>query len=221
MVRYLIGVLAAAAALSAQSFSFSDDFSKYTEGADAAGKWVAAANWKVIGGRMIGDSPSDRVPLIVKGAPSGVEMKIEATIMPKEPLSDGWMAFGIIIYENATNFWQFALIGPDKEYKSKLKNFFEIKQMYGSWGYTNNIVPDTKDEINGFANPWSYGTAYTLRMELTEKGIVGTARTADGTVICRSAYTFKNRNGAVSGKPGLTTAGIKGECAMFRVKIVK
>ncbi|MEK6794770.1 MAG: hypothetical protein AABZ39_08345 [Spirochaetota bacterium] len=219
MMRTVIALILATAIMFAQDFSLSDDFVKYPDGFPA--EWIAANNWKIVGGKFINDSPSDRVMVFAKGVPSGVELKAEAVLVPKAALSDSWKSCGIVIYENPTNFWQFALIGPSKEFASKLSNFFELKQMYGMWGYTNNISPVTTDEVSGFSTPWNYGSTYVLRIEMNEKGVIGTAKSEDGKTICRLTYTFRNRNGAVSGKPGISAGGVKTEFSLFRTKITK
>lgn len=217
-MRTLI-ILVTAMAVFAQDFSLSDDFVKYADGAPA--EWTTANNWKISGGKFICDSPSDRIMIFPKTAPAGTELKVEAVVTPKAAISESWKSCGVVIYENPTNFWQFALIGPSKEYDGKLKNFFELKQMYNTWGYNANLTPGTADEVSCFDEPWKYGSTYVLRIELTEQGVVGTAKNEDGKVICRTTYTFKNRNGAVKGKPGISAGGIKTEFSLFRTKITK
>jgi hypothetical protein len=155
------------AARAAEKFQFADDFSSYADGSAGEPRWDALhVGFGVLEKAMRADVPDGRGFAVLKAAPLGRALTMEANLTPHQAIGNGWKTAGIGVFLDTKNYWHVALVeAPDG------KHFVELSEMLdGQWNA--QIAPDTKltaaEETGPFA--WQNGQTYRLRLTLSREG---------------------------------------------------
>ncbi len=181
------------------AYSWTDDFSSYSEGSLAQPRWLPGSiDLAIKNGAYWFDGRMDSFSL-ADGLPACRQVELEATITILEPSpADTWRIGGIAIYQNNNNFWHFALVeSPSDKNKS---HFLELSEKLDNhWLAQSNLSQTLSENMN---YNWQYNQPYRLQLVMTDTGIAGTLLDLSGSVLARCAYTFNNK-AVTSGLPAL------------------
>ncbi len=189
----------------AQGTEWADDFSSYADGSAGDPRWLAGSiDWEMKqGGYQCGgliDSFS-----MADGSSNYRELEIEAVVTVLEPAQqDTWRIAGVAIYNNAQDFWHFALVESPSD-KNK-RHFLELSEKRGNiWLAQNNLTVTTSEHMD---YNWQYDQPYRLRVKMTPAGIEGRLSDLNGKLLARQAYAF-NDSAVTSGRPALRGNALK------------
>lgn len=145
-------------------FRFNDDFSRYPDGSGGESAWEANdIGFEVRDGALRADVKGQRGVALVKDAPAGRELTVEALITPLRSPSGDWRTAGVAVMVDEGNFWHLALVdSPDGS-----RRFVELSEMLdGVWNA--QIEPGSRLEVSeqSGSGEWQFGTSYRLRLAI-------------------------------------------------------
>lgn len=199
-------VLWLASANAPQPFRFSDDFSKYPAGSVGEPNWETTdIGFEIRNGMMHSEVAAGRGYAILKVAPMGRSVTVEATLIVHRAISTEWKIAGIGVFVDERNFWHIALVeSPDTQGKN---HFAELHQMLDGVWLSDVQEPTrltTEEDTGGF--DWEYGRPYRLRIALGKGRVIGEVFDADGKLRYRCIRQLDKR-AVTFGRPFLTCGG--------------
>jgi agarase len=199
-------VLWLASANAPQPFRFSDDFSKYPAGSVGEPNWETTdIGFEIRNGMMHSEVAAGRGYAILKVAPMGRSVTVEATLTVYRAISTEWKIAGIGVFIDERNYWHIALVeSPDKQGRM---HFAELHQMLDGVWLSDVQEPTrltTEEDTGGF--DWEYGRPYRLRIALGKGRVIGEVFDADGKLRYRCIRRLDNR-AVTFGRPFLTCGG--------------
>lgn len=150
------------------SYELREDFSSYADGSAGEPKWEAShLGFSVQGQAMVAEVPGDRGFAVLKAAPLGRTVTVEANLKPRAAHGKEWKTAGIGLFLDEKHFWHLALVEtPDGG-----RRFAELSEMFdGRWNA--QFEPGTALTVveESGMNGWQYGQVYRLRLTLTRDG---------------------------------------------------
>lgn len=193
----------------AEVWQIREDFSSYPEGSLAAPVWeTTGIEWEVRQGEFVAAEGEKTFALLAR-APQGRFVAVEATLRVEASLHGEWKVAGLVLWQNAHNYWHLALVEAPESLQRR--HFVELVESWeGRWlAQSEAETRLTMTEGFGADFDWQYGRPYRLRLELTPEGIRGTVRELDGTERARLAFRFDHPRAVTFGKPGLDSGGFR------------
>jgi len=162
--------------------------------------------WRIAQDTILCGQQSAHDFMVYSEAPVATKVTFETVFTPIDAQTNDWRVAGPAIYKDSRNFWRLALVLTPPSQGSK--HHFEFCEMLnGEWLSQSKLVCDTTYS----AGAWQFNVPYCMRIELDEKGIVGTIMAKDGKALFKQSYRFDASKDAVkSGRPALSTTGFSG-----------
>ncbi len=204
--------------LSAGNFVSSDDFSKYADGALPASSWQIdkADSWTIASKKLIATSPGTALFAFPAGAIVSNDVEVEAFITPEASAADGWKTIGIMVLQDAKNYWALSLVARPANDKVQTP-FMELSQMNNAvWNAQSTGDKKLKTSIDKNINPkWEYGKTYKLKLKLSSTAIYGAIYDSAGTLLFEREYQLAADKSVMTGKPGIRVNGLKSAVLSF------
>jgi hypothetical protein len=118
------------------SYSYSTDFSQYQPGSDGSPEWFSGSIGWEVKEKAFWASDVDKNFAILDVAPFGKLHSSEAVLTCKQKTGAQWKIAGVVVYQNAENYWHFALVEQPDNMGGK--RFVELVEMYN--GKYSDIV---------------------------------------------------------------------------------
>ncbi len=196
--------LALAAILAAGQVNIRDDFSRYPDGSEPGGPWVAEGfMWTVKSGKLHARCPFSAA-LRLKDEAYYRRVRIEATVTVNERLSRNWNVVGVAIEHERGRRWQAALVEAPESRNHE--HFFELGMgLPGRWPVRDGWKIVQWDDTPG--TNWQYGRPYRITLDLRPgrvEAMLKDART--GQVLSRRVVELRPP-AVMEGAPRLRCSG--------------
>ncbi len=200
------------------SYFYQTDFSKYRPGSDGSPEWFSSSmDWEVKECAFWA-SGADKNFVILDAAPFGKLHSTEAVLTCRQKTGEQWKIAGVVIYQNAENYWHFALVEQPDDMGGK--HFVELVEMYNGnwWSQGLNPTKLSPTDYYGGNFSWEYNHSYRLKLQMDTERITGILEELDGTIRVKLGYRFDNQ-AVTYGKPGLDNGGFQTVFQSFRARV--
>ena len=186
--------------------TFTDDFSRYPNDAEASPAWEPlATGWLIADGAYQGDEGAS----VWHAVPWGAAVRYSCDLTVVGETQGDWLTAGIGLLQDHGNFWALNLVVAPETLGRKHR--IEMQEMLnGVWlaqaqpGSQLEYLPSRGSDFN-----WQTGQTYRLEMELTVSNITGRVLQGAETV-AEFGYRFVDRSPAVRlGLPMVRASGLK------------
>jgi hypothetical protein len=142
---------------------------------------------------------------VCEGVPVCKQAEVSATVRASKANPEGWSVAGVALVADPRNFWHLALVAAPEA--SGGKRYFEVSEMLeGEWLSQSTLERVAEEQIG----VWEPNQPVRLSLKLTSKGIEGTARKPDGSLLYRKSYAFTAK-AVTMGRPALRAGGFNAE----------
>lgn len=152
-----------------EPFQFEDKFDSYPEGSAGEPRWEASqVGFGIAGGVLRADMGEDSGIAVLRAAPVGQVLSVEASLRVERTHPADWKTAGIGFWLDERNYWHLAMVeAPESMGK---RHFVELSEMLdGVWNahYEQPTRLTTTEDSGPFA--WETGHTYQLRVTLTRE----------------------------------------------------
>lgn len=185
-------------------FRIHDDFSRYPNGSGGEPVWeVNDLGFEVREAAMAAEVKGQRGIALIREAPAGTDLTVEALVTPRESPSREWRTAGVAVIADEANFWHLALVdSPDGS-----RRFVELSEMAGGV-WNAQIEPGTRLDVleQAGSGEWQFGKSYRLRLAIGREQGRGCVR---GEVFAGAELVFRcvrplTGKAVAHGRPALT-----------------